>query len=343
MAGAPKKIFISYRRADSQWPADRLKETIAQYVDDPARDIFMDVDNIPLGVNFMEYVDARVRQCDVLLALIGPSWLDARGDGGARRLDDPGDFVRVEIGQALKRGIPVVPVLLDGAAVPAAADLPEDIRELAARNGVEVRRLSFDADAARLVRGLGLTRTAGAPASAPPSQSGRAGWVLPVAAVGVLAVLGAGAYWANEQGLFGGATEEPLMETVEDTAPASGDDHFAAFANSDYSYCDAKVLGALWGQSVGDAKLAIGAKIAAQATDVLDGVLGQAFSAAAAQGRVCSFNETNFTYEDAAVLARVWGLASADAAKTEVENKLQVNGLVGERIVRELLQAQQAQ
>lgn len=151
------KIFISYRREDSQWPADQIYKAIKPRVPDPKRDVFIDVDNIPLGVNFADHLDSRVAQCDVMLALIGRAWLEARNPKtGARRLDDPEDFVRIEIASALNRGKRVVPVLLDGAQVPAAADLPADLKPLALCNGVEVRRLSFDADTQRLFEGLNL-------------------------------------------------------------------------------------------------------------------------------------------------------------------------------------------
>jgi hypothetical protein len=152
------KIFISYRREDSQYQADRLHAALKRVVGDPEQDIFIDVDNIPLGVDFVDHLDSKIAQCDVLLAVIGPNWLTVRDiKTGQRRLDDPRDFVRIEISSALKRGVPVAPVVLDGAPFPSEADLPDDIRALTRRNGVEVRRLSFDADVERLVRGLGLS------------------------------------------------------------------------------------------------------------------------------------------------------------------------------------------
>jgi len=108
------KIFISYRREDSQHQADRLHAALSRKI--PKRNIFIDVDNIPVGVDFVQHLDQQVGQCEVLLALIGPDWLEAKNpETGARRLDDPKDFVRIEIASALKRGIPVAPVLLDGA------------------------------------------------------------------------------------------------------------------------------------------------------------------------------------------------------------------------------------
>ena len=149
------KIFISYRREDSQHQADRLYTALKPHVSDPLNDIFIDIDNIPFGVNFIDYLNGKVEECDALLALIGGGWLEAKNpQTGIRRLDDPKDFVRIEIAAALSRGIPVVPVLLDRAPVPTEEDLPYDLKALAVMNGVPIQRLSFDVDVARLVKGL---------------------------------------------------------------------------------------------------------------------------------------------------------------------------------------------
>ncbi|MCI4644402.1 MAG: OmpA family protein [Hyphomonadaceae bacterium] len=160
------KLFISYRRSDTQYQADRLHTAIRPHVEDPARNIFIDIDNVPLGVNFATYVDEKVSQCEVLLALIGPDWLEARAEDGKRRLDDPEDFVRIEIASALKRGIPVVPVLFDDAPVPRPEQLPEDLKELSLRNGVQIRRATFEEDVVRLVTGLKFVE----PKPPPPSN-----------------------------------------------------------------------------------------------------------------------------------------------------------------------------
>jgi hypothetical protein len=96
----------------------------------------------------------EVAKCGVLLAVIGPNWLDARDEHGNRRLDNPNDFVRIEIAAALQRSIPVIPLLLDGARIPKADELPEDLKELALRNGMEIRHASFQDDMNRLIRGL---------------------------------------------------------------------------------------------------------------------------------------------------------------------------------------------
>lgn len=157
-----ERIFISYRREDSAGHAgrvfDRLKGDFGGDV------LFMDVDAIPLGANFVRVLREEVGRCSVLLAIIGPGWLDARDGEGERRLENPNDFVRVEIATALQRDIPVIPILLEGARIPKAQSLPEDLQELAQRNGLDVRHASFHGDMDRLVRGL---KAASAPKPVP--------------------------------------------------------------------------------------------------------------------------------------------------------------------------------
>jgi formylglycine-generating enzyme required for sulfatase activity len=148
----PGKIFISYRRDDSAGHAGRVHDRLAREF---GRDLlFMDVDAVALGVDFVEVLGVEVGKCNVLLAVIGPNWLDARDENGNRRLDNEHDFVRIEIAAALQRGIPVIPVLLEGTRVPKAEQLPDDLKVLARRNGLDVRHASFHSDMDRLVRGL---------------------------------------------------------------------------------------------------------------------------------------------------------------------------------------------
>ena len=156
------KVFISYRRDDSAGYAGRVRDRLEREL---GRDLlFMDVDAIPLGTNFSKVLHEEVAKCGVLLAVIGPNWSDARDEHGNRRLDDPNDFVRIEIAAALQRNIPVIPILLDGARIPKANQLPEDLKELALRNGLEIRHASFHDDMDRLIRGLkGQMDQAGAP------------------------------------------------------------------------------------------------------------------------------------------------------------------------------------
>jgi hypothetical protein len=168
------KVFISYRRDDSAGHAGRVHDRLEREF---GRDLlFMDVDGVPLGVNFVKVLSDEVAKCDVLLAVIGPNWLNARDEDGNRRLDNPHDFVRIEIGAALQRNILVIPILLDGAKVPKANQLPKDLEELSIRNGLDVRHASFQNDMDKLIRGLkGQSgHAAGPPASPlPPEDPGK--------------------------------------------------------------------------------------------------------------------------------------------------------------------------
>ena len=156
------KVFISYRRGDSAGYAGRVRDRLEREL---GRDLlFMDVDAIAFGTNFEKVLHEEVAKCGVLLALIGPNWSEACDENGNRRLDDPKDFVRVEISAALQRDIPVIPILLDGARIPKSNQLPEDLKELASRNGLDVRHASFHDDMDRLISGLkGQPGQAGAP------------------------------------------------------------------------------------------------------------------------------------------------------------------------------------
>src|SRR5215475_13629783 len=111
----------------------------------------MDVDAIEPGLDFVKVLDEQVSGCDVLLALIGPSWVDARNEKGDRRLDDPDDFVAIEIAAALARDIRVIPILIDGARMPKASELPESLKPLVRRHAIELRHAQFGRDAEALI------------------------------------------------------------------------------------------------------------------------------------------------------------------------------------------------
>jgi TIR domain len=150
----PGDVFISYRRDDNSHAAGRLFSELSHFM--PRERIFMDVDAIPPGADFVDVLGEKVAACGVLLAVIGPDWLDARDATGQRRLDDPNDFVRVEIAAALQRKIPVVPILLDNTPMPRADTLPDELKPLARRNAVPLSHLRFSSDVARLVERLKL-------------------------------------------------------------------------------------------------------------------------------------------------------------------------------------------
>ena len=151
------KIFISYRREDSLDVTDRLYERLT--VEFGSEAVFRDMDTIPLGVDFRRHLAEAVSGCDVLLAVIGDRWLEAAKSEGAgsfrRRLDDPRDFVRIEIESALGRSIPVIPVLVGRASMPAEADLPDVLKDLSYRNAAEVRSgRDFHNHVTHLIQGL---------------------------------------------------------------------------------------------------------------------------------------------------------------------------------------------
>ena len=111
----------------------------------------MDVDHIPAGVDFVAHLNSQVAACNIILVVIGPHWLEAKDENGGRRLDNPDDFVAIEIATALSRNIRVIPILVDGARMPKAGELPDSLKALARRQAVEVRQLHFGRDAEALV------------------------------------------------------------------------------------------------------------------------------------------------------------------------------------------------
>jgi tetratricopeptide (TPR) repeat protein len=143
------KTFINYRRDDSIGTAGRLHDRLAQAFG--RKNLFMDVDHIPAGVDFVDHLNSQVGGCDIFLVIIGANWLNAQDDHGRRRLDNLDDFVVVEIAAALARSICVIPVLVDSAPVPRADELPDAIKPLVRRNAVEVRNTQFGRDAEALV------------------------------------------------------------------------------------------------------------------------------------------------------------------------------------------------
>jgi hypothetical protein len=147
-----RAIFISYRRQDAEGEAGRLFDDLVSHFGE--RSVFMDVATIQAGRDFRTAIDDSVATCGVLLAMIGPGWLDARDEAAARRLDDRGDFVRIETAAALRRDIPVIPVLLRGAKVPRADQLPPEIADLAYRNAVELTHARWKSDVQVLITAL---------------------------------------------------------------------------------------------------------------------------------------------------------------------------------------------
>jgi len=147
-----RHIFINYRRADSEGYAGRIFDSLSSRFGE--RNIFMDVTAIDAGVDFSREIQQAIEGCDVLLALIGPQWLTVKDKEGKVRLEDPGDYVRLEIGTALGRGIRVIPVLVQGASMPKTADLPEELKPLRKRNAIELSSSRFHTDVDRLIEAI---------------------------------------------------------------------------------------------------------------------------------------------------------------------------------------------
>lgn len=137
-------VFISYRRDDSAGHAGRLFDKLSARLG--ADQVFMDVDAIAPGQDFGKVIEQRIASCDVLIVIIGQEWLRCADANGKRRLDDPGDFVRGEIAAALRRGLAVLPVLVEGAAMPTTAQLPVELAALASRQAVTLTDTRFDSD-----------------------------------------------------------------------------------------------------------------------------------------------------------------------------------------------------
>ncbi len=154
-AAAPGRIFISYRREETAYPAGWLFDRLAEHF--AAGQVFKDVDSIELGDDFVEVITTAVGSCDVLLALIGDEWLTITDEYGRRRLDNPDDFVRLEIEAALARKVRVIPILVDGARMPKADELPPSLTMLVRRQALELSPNRFDADTTRLLKVLERT------------------------------------------------------------------------------------------------------------------------------------------------------------------------------------------
>jgi ABC-type amino acid transport substrate-binding protein len=155
ISAASGRIFISYRREEAAYPAGWLYDRLADHFG--SGQVFKDVDSIELGDDFVEMISRAVARCDVLLAVIGQEWLTVTDQHGRRRLDSPDDFVRLEIEAALSRRVRVIPILVDGATMPRAEELPGSLAGLVRRQALELSPARFDADTNRLLKVLDRT------------------------------------------------------------------------------------------------------------------------------------------------------------------------------------------
>jgi hypothetical protein len=175
-------VFLSYRRADAAGHAGRLYDVLRQRLG--GRAVFMDVAGMDPGTDFRERIATELDRCAVCVALVGPSW-EGPLPGGGRRIDDQDDFVRREVATALARDMPLIPVLVQRAQLPAPDQLPEEVRGLAYRHALELDDTRWDYDTKRLCAAIQAVRGA-------PSRR-RSRWIVAVATL--VTVLAIGVWW----------------------------------------------------------------------------------------------------------------------------------------------------
>jgi len=147
------RIFMSYRRTDSQYATDHIYEQLVKHFGDGR--VFMDIDAIPLGVNFRDYIDEQISTSEIVLAIIGDHWLNAVDENGELRLHNPHDFVRLEIEAALKQGIKLIPIYIGNVQNISVKKLPKSLADLPLLNATQIRRGNdFYSDVNKLIRGL---------------------------------------------------------------------------------------------------------------------------------------------------------------------------------------------
>jgi hypothetical protein len=149
-------VFISYRRENTAGEATALYRDLVSRLG--KNSVFMDVDSIALGRDFRSILQETLASCDQMLVLIGRNWADVKDGAGRTRLENPEDYVRLEIEAALKRNIPVTPVFVQGALMPTPEQLTGEIKDLVYRNGFELGHGRWESDVNEMVRRLGLEK-----------------------------------------------------------------------------------------------------------------------------------------------------------------------------------------
>ncbi len=212
-----QNIFISYRRVDTEGYAGRIYARLAERFG--FEHVFMDVTDISVGENFVDAIGQAINSCRVVILLIGPRWHTVTDEMGRKRLDDPHDFVRLEVKSALDHNIFVIPVLVHGAKMPQAGDLPVDLAGLSRLNAIEIRHRHFDKDVEYLVAELERHFGESDPVNiGQPSAEKRPrcipvwGWLLTI--ILLIAAVGFGTIWIKNK------SENPMtipQEAVEST------------------------------------------------------------------------------------------------------------------------------
>lgn len=213
---AGKSVFISYRRDDSAGFTRAITNHLQGVFGEDR--IFVDVDTLAPGDDFAEKIRETVGECAAELVIIGRGWLTAEKDG-RRRLDDPHDYVRLEVGAALARDVRVIPILVEGASMPAAADLPADLASLASRNAMSVEHDDFDHDMTRLTEILGLEL--GADSGHGKAPGGTAWKRLVTVALGVLVLVAVAGLLAWTKPWRGASEGRENTETARLPAPVA--------------------------------------------------------------------------------------------------------------------------
>jgi len=208
-----RNIFISYRRADSEGLAGRIYDRLAERFGGDR--VFLDVTNISVGEDFVDAIGQAISSCQVVLVIIGPRWASITDEMGRKRLEDPNDFVRLEVLSALERDVRVVPVLVHGAEMPSAEDLPSELESITRRNAFDIRHRHFDTDVNSLVDQLAESLDDGEGIS----QVGHLlktrqipvwGWILVAAAI---IAFGFGIFWWQRQSENARQVEVSALET----------------------------------------------------------------------------------------------------------------------------------
>ncbi|MCZ6887487.1 MAG: toll/interleukin-1 receptor domain-containing protein, partial [Gammaproteobacteria bacterium] len=146
------KVFISYRREDSAPYARLIHQSLSDFMDE--NEIFMDIDAIEDGEDFVQAIETAVSDCDVMLVVVGKRWANISSDDGEKRLFQVRDFVRLEVASALKQDCHVIPVLVGGAEMPAARELPPDLEAFVRRHARELSDKHWKYDIQQLARAM---------------------------------------------------------------------------------------------------------------------------------------------------------------------------------------------
>ncbi|MEZ5476903.1 MAG: toll/interleukin-1 receptor domain-containing protein [Thiolinea sp.] len=237
-ADAPmKKAFISYRRQDSAGYVRAMHDRLIRHFS--PEQIFMDVDDIALGTDFVQELNENLQGCTVMLVVIGPQWTDIRNSGGERRLEHPQDFVRQEVAEALQRQLTVIPVLVNGAAMPSELELPEELQPLSRRQALELDNKYYESGMRELIAALerylgkpepsplaaAMPATPAAGPSPPPASARRRWWPWLLGVPGIMAAAGAAVFWLQSPAVPPEVEPQPDQPAVTDhDSPASTTD-----------------------------------------------------------------------------------------------------------------------